>query len=600
MRNKSRRAPRPANALGLLALLGLYLPAPPAFPAAPDSPVADAAMRGDVDTVRSLLQHGADVNAAQGDGMTALHWAARNGSTAMTSMLIYAGANIEAATRLGDYTALHLASQAGHADVLVALLGAGASLEAATSTGGARALHFAAAAGKATAVEALLERGAEVDAREESWMQTPLMFAAAGGRVAAVRALLHGGADPSITAATVDISTREQVDRTAQRERTRRVEALAATTEERGPPGQASPGQQTGRPASIPRTASGEPELRGTTEIDPLSYADLVGSHGGLTALLLAARDGHATTVQALLDGGADINQVSAGDHSSPLLIATINGHFDLALHLLELGADPTLASDAGATPLYGALNMEWVPKSRHPQPTDYQQQQVTYIELMRAFLDTGADVNARLSKPLWYTTYNNDLLRVERTGATPFWRAAYALDVEAMRLLIAHGANPDMPTIKTPQRRFGPRRNTPDGPDPSGLPPAPIGGPAVYPIHAATGVGYGEGFAANSHRHVPDGWLPAVTYLVEELGVDVNVRDHNGYNAVHHAAARGDNELILYLVEHGADVTPVSRRGQTTVDMANGPVQRIQPFPETIVLLESLGAVNNHNCVSC
>ncbi len=88
--------------------------------------------------------------------------------------------------------------------------------------------------------------------------------------------------------------------------------------------------------------------------------------------------------------------------------------------------------------------------------------------------------------------------------------------------------------------------------------------------------------------------------YLVEELGADVNARDLNGYNAVHHAAARGDNELILYLVGRGADVTAVSRRGQTTVDMANGPVQRIQPFPETIALLERLGAKNNHNCVSC
>jgi ankyrin repeat protein len=79
-----------------------------------------------------------------------------------------------------------------------------------------------------------------------------------------------------------------------------------------------------------------------------------------------------------------------------------------------------------------------------------------------------------------------------------------------------------------------------------------------------------------------------------------VNARDANGYNAVHHAAARGDNELIEYLVSKGADVLAVSRRGQTTVDMANGPTQRIQPFPATIALLESLGAQNNHRCVSC
>jgi ankyrin repeat protein len=90
------------------------------------------------------------------------------------------------------------------------------------------------------------------------------------------------------------------------------------------------------------------------------------------------------------------------------------------------------------------------------------------------------------------------------------------------------------------------------------------------------------------------------VKYLVEELGADVNERDHDGYSAVHHAASRGDDELIRYLVEKGADVTFVSRRGQTTVDMANGPQQRVQPFPETIALLEGLGAKNNHNCMSC
>ena len=112
--------------------------------------------------------------------------------------------------------------------------------------------------------------------------------------------------------------------------------------------------------------------------------------------------------------------------------------------------------------------------------------------------------------------------------------------------------------------------------------------------------MGYGQGYAGNTHRHVLDAWLPAVKFLVEELGADVNATDHNGYNPVHHAAARGDNELILYLVEQGADVTAVSRRGQTTMDMANGPVQRMEPFPETLALLESLGATNNHNCVSC
>ncbi|MEZ5420989.1 MAG: ankyrin repeat domain-containing protein, partial [Vicinamibacterales bacterium] len=172
-------------------------------------------------------------------------------------------------------------------------------------------------------------------------------------------------------------------------------------------------------------------------------------------------------------------------------------------------------------------------------------------------------------------------------------------LDIPAMKLLLKYGADPNIRTAKVPERyeEGGP---DPSLPDQSGLAPLPWHGPAVAPIHAASGVGYGLGFAGNTHRHVPDGWVPAVKFLVEELGADVNARDHNGYTPLHHAAARGDVALIKYLVSRGADVTAVGRTGQTTVDMANGPVQRVQPYPEAIALLESLGAINNHHCVSC
>ena len=81
---------------------------------------------------------------------------------------------------------------------------------------------------------------------------------------------------------------------------------------------------------------------------------------------------------------------------------------------------------------------------------------------------------------------------------------------------------------------------------------------------------------------------------------MDVNARDNNGYTALHHAAARGDNELILYLVSKGADVKVVARTGQSVADLANGPVQRVSPFPETVALLEKLGSKNNHRCVTC
>ena len=559
--------------------------------------MAEAAMRGDLGRVRELLERGADPNEAQPDGMSGLHWAAQRGDAAMADLLLDAGASVAAVTRLGSYTPLHLAAEGGYGAVVEQLLEAGADPAARTSTGGATALHLAAGAGSGEAVTALLDAGADPDVRETVWSQTPLMFAAAEGRTAAVRALLRGGADASLTARALDMPARDQEDERDEERRNARLEALAAGSpapEDRP----AQPGAQAA--PSLPATAELSEGQRDRVP-QPLSHAQLIGGYGGLTALLLAVRDGHTTTAAALLDGGADIDQKGAGDGTTPLLMALVNGHFDLAMDLLERGADPGLASDAGATPLYAVINTQWIPKSRHPQPAYRLQQRASHLEVVEALLEAGADPNARLEKQLWFTTMGDDYLGVDRMGATPFWRAAYALDVEAMRLLVAHGADPEIPTLKPAERRRrGGRGGGEDGPDPSGLPPIPPGGPGAWPIHAASGIGYGEGYAANIHEHVPDGWLPAVRYLVEELGADVNARDLNGYTAVHHAAARGDNELILYLVEKGADVTLVSRRGQTTVDMANSPTQRISPFPETIALLESLGAKNNHNCTVC
>ena len=545
-------------------------------------------MRGDGAAVRALLDKGADVNVAKGDGMTALHWAAERGDGDLTSLLLKSGANVSAATRIGRHTPLHVAAKGGFAPVVRALVAAHADVNALTTTG-VSALQFAAASGNVETVDILLAAGADVNVREPEWGQTPLMFAAAAGRTAVVKTLLAHGADVRVLAKVVDISARNRDDAAESRARNARVAEQQRQAAARAGGGAAAQGQARGRGRGD--DSGNEPE--------PLGYADLVGAQGGLSALLLAARDGHEDTAFALLDGGADINQVSAADHTSPLLIAAINGHFDLASHLLARGADVRLASDAGATPLYGVLNMQWAPKARHPQPAKYMQQTVAYLDLAEAMLKAGADPNARLRKSLWYTTYNRDLLSVDRTGATAFWWAAYTLDVPAMRLLLKYGADPNIPTAKVPERyeEGGPDPNVPDR---SGKAPIPWGGPAVSPIHAASGVGYGLGFAGNTHRHVPDGWLPAVKFLVEELGADVNARDHNGYTPLHHAASRGDNELIGYLVSKGADVKAVSRTGQTTVDMANGPVQRVQPFPETIALLESLGAKNNHRCVSC
>ncbi len=623
-----------AAMLGALLTLGL---------APADPPVADAAMHDDLDLVRSLLKGGADVNAAQGDGMTALHWAARTGNTELAEMLIYAGANLVATTRIGGYTPLHLAAAGGQAVMVEALLRAGAGPAQRTTSGGAVALHLAAGAGSVATVDALLKHGADVDAREARWGQTPLMFATSRGRLDAARTLIAAGADLSVTTDAEDLpalaaerrvgaKVRDQVlasfrgdEPSGTSWRPTPAEVQIAVRAANDPPpgaGDDAPAtlddfgfpidQDLGALGAVPDQDLGEQDEGSEAPVDPAegqpaddystSFPNLVGTHGGLTALLHAIREGHAETALALIEAGADLDQPSAGDHTTPLLMATVNGHFDLAMTLLELGADPDIGSVAGATPLFAAINTHWAPKARYPQQRAYLQQETTYLELMSVLLAAGADPDARLSKHLWYMEYTFSHLGVDTRGATPFWRAAHALDVEAMRLLVEHGADPHIPTRKPPKRRYGSEETGEKDveEDPSGLPPIDVGEPATWPIHAASGHGYGTGFAGNSHRHVPDGWIPAIRYLVDELGADVNARDHEGHSPVHNAAARGDNAMIRFLVQRGADVTLINRAGQTTADMANGPQQRTQAFTETVALLESLGSKNNDNCVSC
>jgi ankyrin repeat protein len=429
-------------------------------------------------------------------------------------------------------------------------------------------------------VVALLDKGANVNAKENVKGETALTFASALGRADVVKVLTAHKADVSVTTKVQDLAA------FAEEEQKRLAELFA----QQGRGGQGGAGGRGRGPQG--------PQIAGVTR--QYNYTELVGYWGGMSALHLAARQGYSDVATALLDAGADINQKAAGDQTTPLLIAIINGHFDLAKQLLDRGADPNAAQSVnGVTPLYATLGCQWSDKALYPQPRAFEQQKTSYLELMQALLDKGADPNVRLTRKVWYSQYDFDQSGVDETGATPFFRAAYAADVDAMKLLVKYGADYNMRTMRTPGRvRTGDVVR--EVQDVSPLPPVPPGGPALTPLLAASGAGYGEGFAANHHHHAPAGMLPAVKYLVEELHVDVNAKDHDGNTAVHNAAARGDNEMIQYLVSKGADVLQVNREGKTTVDMANGPVQRISPFPDTIKLLESMGAKNNHKCVSC
>ena len=313
---------------------------------------------------------------------------------------------------------------------------------------------------------------------------------------------------------------------------------------------------------------------------------------------------------------GCDIEQVAAGAGASPLLMAAISGQFDLAMMLLERGADPNVTSNAGEGPLFATVSAQWAPNSRPPPPQYYAQQKTTYLELMEALLKAGAEVNARLAYTSWHVTMGDGQLHVDWMGAIPFFRAAHGMDIPAMRLLARYGADPNIPTMRPAKfqrghQSLGAKMDARyyEGPDdsgsgpgsgPSGLPMVPQGGPGFYPIHAASGISNLRGLQGNVHRHVVNGFIPAVKYLVEEHGADVNARDYNADTSMHNAAFRGNNELILYLLSKGADPMAVNRDGLTTVDKANGPVQRIEPWPETIKLLEGLGVENHHICFSC
>ena len=482
---------------------------------AADAPVADAAMAGDAGAVGALIAGGADVNEAQGDGMTALHWAAFRDDIELARVLIEAKADVGASTRIGHIRPLSMAASNGSARMIDLLVEAGAVVNQATSTG-ATPLMAAATAGSVDAVGRLLDQGAFVNARETANGQTALMFAAWENRGDVITLLIERGALAGLTSWLVSmIEPRLDAD---------------------GNP----------LPPNRPRAPGANSVM------------------GGLTALLFAARDGHIEAVRALVEGGAQVDQVAGGDGSSPMVIAIANGHYTVAKYLLDAGADPDLANIDGLTPLYATVNMRFAPVSWAPNPrTD--QEAVDPLELLSALLDAGADPNARIVRRLWFSPTSHDRLWIDPAGATPFWRAAQASDVDSMRLLVAAGADPTLSTFA-----------------------------GTTPLMVASGIGWRGNFSQNA----PDSWMKAVHYLAE-LGADVNAVDARGYTALHGAAALGNNEMVRFLVARGADVNAVDDSGNSAADMAFGPSRFFIPKPETASLLVELGSPFRNNCRS-
>ena len=489
---------------------GLVLPA-----AAADAPVADAAQEADLTTVRVLIGQGADVNVSQGDGMTAMHWAAFHDDLELARALLSVRADVDLGTRVGGLQPLWMAATNGSAEMIRVLVDAGADVNAANGTG-ATPLMAAAMSGSGDAVVLLLDEGAFANARETANGQTPLMFAAWEDRADVIRLLIDRGAHVGLTSWVVSMAE-QQYD---------------------------SDGNPL--PPRRPRAPGGNSVM------------------GGMTALLFAARDGHLAAVEALVEGGANVDQVAGGEGSSPTVIAIANGHYTVAKYLLDVGADPNVENVDGLAPLYATINMRFAPVSWAPNPrTD--QERVDAVTLVAALLDAGADPDARIARGLWFSPTSHNRLWINPAGATPFWRAAQASDGESMRLLLRAGADPHLATT--------------DG---------------TTPLMVASGIGWRGNFSQNALG----AWMDAVRFLVE-LGADVTARDRSGYTALHGAAALGDNEMVEYLVSHGAGVDAIDRRGNSPADMAFGPSRFFIPKPETVELLVRLGSPFQDKCRS-
>jgi ankyrin repeat protein len=423
--------------------------------------VADAAMNRDKPAIRRLLQAKADPNAPQPDGSTALHWAARWDDLETADMLIRAGAKAQAANHDGA-TPMFLATVNGSAAMIESLLRAGADADAPVLAHGETGLMMAARTGSRDAVAALLDHGARVNATENLRGTNALMWAAEQGHADIVQFLIERGADVNASSKIIYAIKRNGL-------------GFA-----RGPAG---PSRE---------------------------------EMGGLTPLLFAARQGSLETVRVLAAAGADVRKASV-DGSSPLLVAVQNGQYEIARFLLDQGADPNQANAKNWTPLYLSVANRDALRTARPAPSSD-----GVLEFISLLLDRGADPNARINVRTEVHQANTSLW-LQEAGATALLRASLCGDLTAVRLLLAHGADPLIPTFDH-----------------------------TTPLMAASGVGWADGF---TFQYSEQETLELVKLLLDQ-GANVNDANDHGITALHGAAYKGANQVVQLLVDRGADLS--------------------------------------------
>jgi ankyrin repeat protein len=518
-----------------------------------DTRLPEAAQNGDQAEVQALLRAHVSVDSAEGDGSTALHWAAYQNNLALAQELLNAHANVNAVTRLESLTPLYMACESGSAPMVELLLKHGANVNQGDGLG-TTPLMMAAAAGNADVVKVLLDHGADANAKEQAHGETVLMFAANLDRTDVISVLLAHGADPN--AASKVEHTRPAVS--GSREEPAAALPITAQTA-----GSVSNGQKI----SAGTTPDGKKKAGGADPAVALAAAfhrDTVKLMGGMTPLLFAARQGNIAAATALLDGGANINEVSGSEHTTPLIMAIMNAHLDFAKMLVERGADVNLANDEGVVPLWATIDVQWPPVEWSVEPS-VAQEKTNYLSLMKLLLTHGENPNARIKEEPWERVRSENRMWIKEPGATAFFHAAQAWDVPAMKLLKDNGADPTIPTDQ-----------------------------GTTPLMAAAGLGWANMWSTTA---IPTP-LAAVQYCMG-LGADVNAQDKLGYTALHGAAFIGDLQVIQYLADHGANVKAKTKGGDTVADMANGPTEKTQLFPLAVALLVKLGSANSNNCRS-
>ena len=422
------------------------------------SDVADAAMNKNKAALKTLLTQKADVNAAQADGGTALQWASRYDDSEMADLLIKAGANVKAANREGA-TALYAACVNGSAAMVQKLLKAGADANGTILLNGETPLMVCSRTGGLEAMKVLLDAGANVNAKETLRETTAMIWAAEQNHPEAIRLLASKGAD-------VNAQGKKFAPKRAR------------YNEDDGPP-------------------------------PPPTFT------GGLTPLVIAAREDALESVKVLLELKADINLASA-DESTALLVSVQNGLYDVANYLVGHGADINKQNVKGWSPLYLAVKHRTMETGTIPVPNADQA-----LPFVKVLLDRNVNVNARSKAD---TEIRNGFRAtwLLESGATAFLRAALCGDIDVMKMLLAHGADPNISTT--------------DG---------------TTPLMAAAGVGYTDGFI---HDISEETTIEAMK-LILDLGANVNAQNKRGMTALHGAAHKASLAEISLLVNRGADL---------------------------------------------